>query len=465
MQDGTELQRLFRPLKNNWPWIAAFVLSAMTTALALTYVYSERYETSALLIFRAKAAPDASPALPQAFGSPVPAASLRVVGQTLLELARSPDLMRSLVEEFDLDSESSKLYAPGLAGLVGRLKDTLRDGLGDLMALAKFGRVPAVDPTIQAMQKLASNINVRSYDAYVFRVEVEDVSPIRAAAIANRVARALVAQSRDEDRRPGEMEREQLKLLLAEKEAAMVDARMALRDVLAEGDAASAELETQQLLERRTQLKLERSRLNADIQKARQRLKALSAKAALKSRTTSSGEIRAPVGSAAISPEDFKRLESQQLYAQVEVSALEAEYAALDASVAEIDKRIRSMPNLQSRVDALRLSVRLLERDLEMLSDAYQGAVIRATGLSSEIAFHAPALVPSEPKSPIKLYHVGLTGFLAVVVALGVTYVLAFLADQKRLSFPLADPGELTPSIRQSQLVARSGAEDDDRID
>lgn len=462
MQDALDLRRLLSPLLRNWPWILCFVLSAMATALALTYVYSERYEATALLSFRPVAAPDANPALPQAFGSPVPAAPLKVVGHTLLELARAPDLLEQLVNEFDLDAERSKQYAPGLMGLVGRLKDGLRDALGDLMALAKYGRIPESDPRLQAMQKLASNISVRSYDAYVFRVQVEDISPIRAAAIADIVAQALVERSRDGDRRPGVLEREQLAALLADKRAELTEARAELRGALTAGDAASVELETQQLLERRTLLKLERSRLNADVKKARQRLEVLTAKAALKRDLTTGGEIRSPVGSATISPDDFKRLESEKLTAEVELKALEAQYAALDGSVSEVEQRIRGMPALQARVDGLRMQLRLLERDVELLSGAYQDAMIRSTNLGSEVTLFARALVPVEPTSPIKLYHVGLTGFLAVFVAIGATYVLAFLADERRAVLRLTSNAQSVALPMAPGPNARIGVDHDD---
>lgn len=423
---------LLAPLLEQLGFVAVFVLSAVLTAFLLTYVYSERYETFSVLTFRPQEADANRVTPPQAFGSPVPAAPFKVIGQTLQELARSPELLSMVVAEFNLDDKTRVYEGPFWKVWLLQLKDQVREFAGDLLMYLKYGRVIEADPTIEAMKKLAKNVHIRSQDSYVFTVLVRDQFPLRAAAIADRIAEILVDQGRDEERRPGQLRREQLEQQLAEKSRALAEARTELDRVLTGNRLVSIDMETQQLIERRSKLLLEAAQLRAEIKRAEQRLAAVERKQAMKGTVSATGKLTLPANAEPIQPEDFQRLSTQKVFGDVELAGMRAELGELDVTIRAISARLDELPGIHRRIDELRLILTTLERDYARLADAHQDALLQATGLTSEISVQTVALVPYEPVSPIKLYHMVLAGMLSLFFSVGLVYVLTYFEVGKR---------------------------------
>ncbi|MGH8526074.1 MAG: hypothetical protein ACREXY_18290, partial [Gammaproteobacteria bacterium] len=65
------------------------------------------------------------------------------------------------------------------------------------------------------------------------------------------------------------------------------------------------------------------------------------------------------------------------------------------------------------------------KRDYTILSGSLQETVIRQSTAQSELRTHK-ARVPELPRSPIKIYHVGLAALLAAIVSIGLAYVFSY---------------------------------------
>jgi uncharacterized protein involved in exopolysaccharide biosynthesis len=279
---------------------------------------------------------------------------------------------------------------------------------------------------------------------------VRDRSAERAAAIANRIAEIVVEQQRDEERRPGELKRTQMAALLATKSAELEEARAEIDALLTDHHLASVDLETERVMERYSELALERSKLSAEISEAQTQIAAIDELLTRKhdNRTRENPVSNSP---AVIQADDFKRLASTRLGDAVELAGMRARRDSLNESLRELAARLQVLPEVQVALDAKKMAVSVLERDYVQLADAYQEAVIRATGLTSEFKFQTPAILPSLPVSPIKFYHAALSGVLGLLVAIGLVYMLTYfnirilfaslgIRARRNLSAPPGDP-------------------------
>ena len=83
-------------------------------------------------------------------------------------------------------------------------------------------------------------------------------------------------------------------------------------------------------------------------------------------------------------------------------------------AISEVELQRQVLPELQKRLNDLQTRLEVAQRDYVQFTDAYQEAVVQATGAASEAEVLHSAVVPSAPVAPIKVYHVGLAGFLAL---------------------------------------------------
>lgn len=449
-------EETWEPLVRQRWFIAVFVLSAMATALLLTYVYSEKYESSTAISYRVQEVTRFKAQQSEAMGSPAPQAPFKVIGQTLQEVLRSDAILGDVVAALHLDEKLPPPEGTPFKVWYEQTKQRIRDAGRDVWMLLKFGRIVKEDPTMRAIQDLRDNLKVSNRDSYVFQLDVRDRYPDRAARIADHLAQVLAAWLLEFDRQPGRSRADQLKALLDEKESTMRQLRKEIEFLLTENQVASVPLEIERLTVNLSTLQLEASRLDGDIAQVQQRQLSVDSKLAAKERiladsgaATGKPEPATPVER--IAPDDFRKLASQKVFEGVELSSLLAKRAALQTSIDSISTRLRKLPGIQNRLDALKLSLASTEREFAMLNDGYQEASVRATSPVSEVRVLHPAVVPTGPVAPIKVYHVLLAGALALLFATGLVYLLAFLGigilfpsrpapHAERLAAAAADP-------------------------
>ena len=435
-------------LTSNATFVVVFVLSAILTALALSYVYSEKFESYTTISYRTQEVTRFKPQQSEAVGSPAPLVPFKVIAQTLQEVLKSDAVLADVVAKLQLDVNRTTYEGAWYVVLYWKAKDNLREFAHKTWMLLKYGRYIEEDPTQQAIQDLRQNIGVINRDSYIFLIAVRDRYPDRAAQIADHLGLVLADWLLEFDRHPGRSRLDQLQSLIAEKSAAMGKLRKDIEGVLNENKVASAPLETERLVVNLSTLQLEAQRLDSDIARAQQRQASVESKLAIKQQilgsrlplqlaalapgaaasaadTSPTGAPEAPIER--IQPEDFRKLASQQLFEGVELTSLVAKRRALQQSIDTITARLHRLPAIQTRLDALKLELASVERHYALLSDSYQEASVRATQPVSEVKVLHPAVVPMGPVTPIKVYHVLLAGGLGLLFAIGLVYLLAFL--------------------------------------
>jgi len=433
---------VWEPLVRERGFIVAFVLSAVLTALALTYVYSEKYESYTSISYRVQEVTRFKAQQNEAVGSPAPQAPFKVIGQTLFEVVRSDAVLGDVVAALHLDEKPPTVYeGPWYKVWYEKTKDQVKEIGRDAWMLMKYGRFIEGDPTQQAIQDLRENIKVTNRDSYIFLLQVRDPYPDRAAKIADHLGKVLADWLLEFDRQPGRSRADQLGALLEEKRAAMDKLRKEIESLLNDNRVASVPLETERLTVNLSSLQLEASRLDSDIARAKARQSSVEGKLAIKQQILGAGAP--PAGAAAgaaqtppalpaapveyVQPDDFRKLASQQVFEGVDLTSLVAKREALQASINAISARLGKLPAIQTRLDTLKLALTSIERDYSLLNDSYQEAAVRATSPVSEVRVLYPAVVPTGPVAPIKVYHVLLAGGLGLLFAVGLVYLLSYL--------------------------------------
>jgi hypothetical protein len=110
----------------------------------------------------------------------------------------------------------------------------------------------------------------------------------------------------------------------------------------------------------------------------------------------------------------------------IELKSLEPKYSSLIASIDSLERRLRMLPSVSRRIDILRTKLDAAKRDYLQLNDAYQEAVIKATENTSEVKVLSKAVIPKIPVSPVKVYHVGLSALLSLLISVGLVYLLSY---------------------------------------
>lgn len=461
------------PIARQSGFIIVFALSAIATALTLTYVYSEKYESTTAVSYRVQEVTRFSPQQNAALGSPAPAAPFRVIGQTLQEVLKSDAILRDVVLVLGLDQQRSVSFeGPWYLVWYRKTKEWVKEYGGYAWKLLKYGRIVEDDPVAAAIGQLRNNIKVTNRDSYVFNLQVRDNYPDRAAAIANYLGKVLADWLLEFDRQPGRSRANQLRELLDAKSAVLATRRKEIELLLTSNNLVSVQQETERLTDQLYALRLEESRLASEVAQAEARQASVQSKLSIKRRILGAQGVApaqpslpavavapsqaslpaiavaraqrqlspAPVAVAGlaateqamvvdefIQPEDFKKLASQGLFDEIEVGSLRAKRTSLQESIGRIAQRLRGLPAIQARLDGLKLSLDALERDFALLNDGYQEAAVRATSPVSEVFVLHPATVPTSPVGPIKVYHVVLAGGLGLLFALGLVYLLDFL--------------------------------------
>src|SRR5207247_699023 len=136
-----------RPLREHRALITVFILSAMLTALALTFVYSERYRAENLIYFKTTVVPRLVPNSTEAFGSPVPTVTYKIILQTITGLVQIDEILRPIVEELHLDYQEPRDYSgTTFVRYVKGVVYGISDFMGDLSSYLSFGRIIEPDP-------------------------------------------------------------------------------------------------------------------------------------------------------------------------------------------------------------------------------------------------------------------------------------------------------------------------------
>lgn len=410
------------PLRAHLAFVFVFVVSASASALALTYIYSEKYQSEATIFFKPQTITRLNAQQTEALGSPVPTTPFKVIGQTLAGLTKSDAVLSSVVVDLRLDVDDPKDYSgPWYVSWYRRAKDYLSGVGADAWSLLKYGRVINEDPGARAIRDLKKNVKVEHEDSYVFTIRAINKKPDVAASIADTIAVRLADLIRSEDQLPMKLQREELERLLASKTAVIKDLESRMRDLLATNQVGALQPEIENGSSRFSQLELSWARVEAELRREEARVNGLTGKL---SALSASAKARDSEGLSRLG-QNFSKFNTEKLTTEVNVGGLRENRASIERSIAKLRADLLQLSQTKVDYDLMSNELEAAKRDYTILSGARQETVIRQATAQSELHTHK-AQIPELPRSPIKIYHVGLAAILAAIVSIGLAYVFSY---------------------------------------
>lgn len=409
-------------------FVIVFCLSAIATALLLTYIYSEKYEAMASIFYQPLEVTRHQGVNTQALGSPVPAPPFKIVGKTLEEVLLSNAILKPIVKKYDLDNQIKIYTGPWYSVLYKKSKDMLMEYAGDAWSILKHGRVIEDDPEISAIKKLRKNVKIKNKDSYIFHILVRDKSPERAALIADDLAKGLVLWLKDKARKPSIQKLEQIKSLLTGNSQKISEYSLNIQTLLEQNNIASIDRDIEKATDRLSELEMSKIAINKKIYEDRAKLKILEKKIQLKNRSVggTGNKQFTKTKQNYINPENLKKLKSENLFLMVDLEGTLAEKASLLASIKKLNDKISHLPLIQNKIRRYEMDLRAAQADYARLNESYHDAMMRATGVLSEAKFLNMAVVPIMPVAPIMIYHTGLAGILSLFVSIGLVYLFSY---------------------------------------
>ncbi len=221
--------------------IALLCLSAAVNAVLITYVLSEKYLSTALVLVRPQEEIDinASMRTKEAMSFPIPQViPFEAMANTFGEVIRSRAVASRVVTLLQLDKPTPE------EKWWNRFKNKVKDYLYDAWTFLKFGRLEEVDPFTEAEEMIQKSIAVQpTKDTYVFEISFVAKNPDVAAAVVNTAAEVFVEYNRDLYQAEARTAREFIEEQLRDSELALEAARAPLREFKESNEIVSIDQE------------------------------------------------------------------------------------------------------------------------------------------------------------------------------------------------------------------------------
>jgi uncharacterized protein involved in exopolysaccharide biosynthesis len=409
-----DLRKYLDVIARQKAFIIVFSLAAIVASTLLTYAVSERYDTETTIFYRPQESSLLRQKNTEAFGAPVPNAPFKVIQQTLRDIVKSEVILRPLVQELGLDAEESTQESIWYRRQFQNAREAVHNALSNTWMLLKYGRMIDEDPTDRAINRLRENLDIRATkDSYVYVLKVRDKDAERAARTVDAIGSALVHWLKAQDQNPAERRTLQLETQLAEKEGQITRLHEQRQDLLNAYNVVSVSEEREEGVRNVYALEEENAQLNAQIAAKQRKIASLEKEMQKKKK----GYIQ---------PQDYKRMASEKLFEEVELQGLLARVASIRSSMLAMKGKLLDMPTLQKELDELNLKIEAGTREYQHLKDLYLEASAQALSPEVETRVLHAAVVPAKPVYPIKIYHVGSTAFLSLLLSMGLVYMLAY---------------------------------------
>jgi uncharacterized protein involved in exopolysaccharide biosynthesis len=224
-----EILELFRILSRYKRMIVLMCLSAAVNAVLITYVISEKYKSTALVLVRPQEEIDInneSFRTKQAMSFPIPQViPFEAMANTYGEVIRSRAVASRVVTLLGLDKPAvdEKWW--------NRFKDDVKERVYDAWTYLKYGRLEEVDPFTEAEEMIQGGISVvPTKDTYVFEISFLSKNPDVSAAVVNTAAEVFVEYNRELYQSEAKTAREFIEGQLLQSEQALNTARTPLRE-------------------------------------------------------------------------------------------------------------------------------------------------------------------------------------------------------------------------------------------
>ena len=431
-------QEILRPLYEHRAFIAIFILSAALSALSLTYIYSEQYRAQVTIFFKPSDITEINNHGQEALGARLPVPTQRNLTQTVTSLATSDVVLRQVVADLHLDVPKPRdTSGPWYTHYYKVAKNAVKDYAQDAWTILKYGAL-IEDPLAGAIYRLYKAVKITNNDSYVYTVAVSADSPQAAAERANKLVDVLTAQLHQDDRVEFDHRMSELLRLQTQKSRDVEQLGSAIQTLFASKRIATIDDELKMLTESLSRLRQQRADTEADLEQSKGKVAAASEKLRVPAPGAFESGAPATAGrTSRISPEDYGKLTTKRLDAEVDSRGLRARLAAIAREYNTLVPRIQILTDVKARNELLTARLDGAKRDYAALTAGIQELAIRQTGGQSELRVQASAGGSTQPVSPIKIYHVGAAAILAAMIAIGLAFVLDYF--QIRLFLPPED--------------------------
>jgi len=395
-------------------FILIFCISAILTSTALTYIFSELYIAGTTVYYRPLEMTMLRLRNAQSFGAPVPSPPFKIISQTLNDLIKSPVILEPVVDELGLDKEATPDYDSWYQRIYEETKKTVKDWALKTWEFLKHGRLIEKNPTSEAISGLGDNLSISSTkESYIYILSVKDKYPARAAKIVDSVSVRLVEWLKQQDKNPAEMKRSQSSEQITLKEKKISSLREERDQILQREGIVEVDAEVNTGVQSLYSMQLEDDRVRAQIKEKESKL----------------NEIRQKINHAAgryIDPDLLKRLNDERHFTEIELKSLMARQAAFDVTIGQTKTRLEYIRSIKKQNDDIDMKINMLSQETQHVSDLRVEATGDVETAQSEVEILHPAIIPTTPVQPIKIYHIGLTAILSLFFSTGLVYVFAY---------------------------------------
>ena len=365
-------------------------LSALITAVLLTYVLPEKYDATAFILLRPQEKIKLAPnrAGKEILDFPVSqVAPIDAPSKTYIEVIKSRAVVGEVVRVLGLDKKQRKPSENYYKELWERFKEEVRAFVTWAVKILKYGRVEKVDPFTKAVEDVQESLSLETTkDTYLFEITCFWHNPTEAAAVANAAAEIFIEYMSDANKKESMSSRLFLESRLLESAKDLAESRLALRKFKEKYGTFSLSEEYS------AKLKIIND-LESDLEKTEGKLAGL-----VKNYTLSYPKV---------------------------VSLL-AEKDRVLQSLAERKSELHIHPDKEKQLENVKLRVKVAEDNYSSVNKAYEEARIQEANKISEIRLVSPAIEPVYPLKPIKIYYAGAALAIALLGGVGLAFFLEF---------------------------------------
>jgi uncharacterized protein involved in exopolysaccharide biosynthesis len=474
-----EVLEFFRILSRYKRMIALMCLSATVNAVLITYVVSERYKSTALVLVRPQEELDinASVRTKEAMNFPIPQViPFDAMANTYGEVIKSRAVASRVVSVLKLDNEVPE------KNWWKRLKERVKNDLYDTWTYLKYGRLTEIDPVTRAEELVQKNLVVKpTKDTYVFEISYVAKNPDVAAAVVNTAASVFVDYNRELNRAEAKNAREFIEEQLQQSESALEAARKPLGKFKDDNEIVSIDQEVSEKIASlaRFESSLEETRKNiaatsatneeirSQLAEQSQYLKAsrnvsdnplvrqLKSELAEKQLTLSSlldkltpahprrialekeiADTRALLDAqlnqllkeeSSTINEVYQNLLKNLVLGETDLESYRASERKLSELVGRYKRELQQYSDKQLELAKLELDVSVAEKTHRFMKQAHDEARIREGERFQEIRVISAGKTPAYPERPVKIYYAGVAFGLALVIGVALALLLEYL--------------------------------------
>jgi uncharacterized protein involved in exopolysaccharide biosynthesis len=408
-----ELLEFLRALVRYRAMLALLCASAAVSALGITYVVTERYESKALVLVRPqeKLHIRSTAGSKESLDFPLPQLiPFEAMSRTYAEVIKSDALVTQVVQRLGLDRP------PEPATLWQQMKQGSRKLLGNAWNLMKYGRVEPADPAVEAKETIQKFVTVEpTRDTYVFEIAYLATDPKLAAAVVNTAAEVFVKENRALARAESDAARAFLEQQLAESEAAVARARAPLQQFKETTRTVLLDQELSGKTDALLDTEVSRDKNQTDIERTQARITEL--ERSLRRRTD-----------ILVTERIQEEVTSELLRAQARLAGLRAEQKRLDALIESYKESFGTQPSEQLQYTRLQRDLEVAESTHKEVRQAYDEASLQAAHHAEEIRVISPGIAPTYPKRPVKILYVAVSTALALVIGIAVVLIAEYVS-------------------------------------